>query len=235
MSGATQVDCYNLALGYIGTSLTVQSPTEPTPQAGACNMFWDRARKVVLEQCYWSFATRAVALNLLLDQSQVSSTSQIIYPGWRYIYARPVDCLKAQVVTTQFGIRANPWMSYWWQISNVAYGAPLWGPFRPPWKEALDYTQASPGQQVDILTDQDGAWLIETIDPPNLGIVSETFIDCVALQLALRIAGKVSANRAFVEKCEKTAPLALSRALAQNLNEEQPDAYPESPSIQGRL
>jgi len=235
MAGAGQLDVYNLALSYLGTSQRVQSLTEQTPTAGYCNTFYDRARKVVLEQCYWSWGTKAVALPLLLDQSQLASTSAIIYPGWRYIYSRPNDCLKAQAVTTQFGIRANPWMSYWWQISNVAYGAPLWGPFRPPWKEALDMVQSPQGQAIDILTDQDGAWLIYTTDPPNIAILPETFIDCVAWQLAIRIAGPVSANSRMLENAVKMAPLSLSRALAQNLNEEQPDAYPESPSIQGRL
>ena len=231
MAGAQQLDVYNLALSYLGTSQRVQSLTEQTPAAGYCNTFYPRARKFVLEQGYWSFATRAVALALLVDQVNAASSAAIIYPGWRFIYSRPNDCLKAQAVTSQFGIRANPWMSYWWQNT-----APRWGPFLPPWKESLDYTNvANPGQAIDILTDQDAAWLIYTTDPPNVGLLSETFMDCVALNLALRIAGPVSATPMAKKDTEAKSILALSRALAQNLNEEQTDAYPESPSIQARL
>lgn len=232
---AGQLDAYNLALSYLDLSQRVQSLTEETPQAGYCNTYWNMARRQVLEQCYWSFATKAVALALLLDQTTLTAPSEIIYPGWRYIYARPNDCLKAQAVTTQFGIRTNPWMSYWWQSANITYGAPLWGPFRPPWKEALDMVQDPPGNQIDILTDQDGAWLIYTTDPPNLAILPELFTAVCARNLSIMIAGPASANQKAKEICLKMFPLDLSRALAQNLNEEQPDAYPESPSIQCRL
>jgi hypothetical protein len=232
---STQLDIWNRSLAYLDLAQTVKSLTEGTPQAGACSQFWDAARKFVLERCYWSNATKAVALSLLLDQSQLTSTAAIIFPGWRYIYARPTDCLKAQCVTTQFGIRANPWMSYWWQISNVAYGAPLWGPFRPPWTEILDQINQPAGNSIDILTDQDGAWLIYTTDIPNVAIMPESLADAIAWQLAVFISGPVSANQRAKTNAIKMAPEALSTALAQNLNEQQPDAYPESPSIQARL
>ena len=232
---STQLDVYNSALAYLGLSQRVQSLTEQSQQNSVMGAFWDKARKTVLEQCYWTLATKSAALSLLLDQSLSASTAAIIYPGWRYIYARPTDCLKAQVVTTQFGIRANPWMSYWWQIANVAYGAPLWGPFRPPWTEALDQINQPPGNSIDILTDQDGAWLIYTTDIVNIAIYPEVLADAVAWQLSWMTAGPLSASDKKAERAEKERLLALSRALAQNLNEMQEDAYSESPSIQARL
>lgn len=232
--GGTVLDAWNLSLSRLDVAQRVQSLTENSVQAGACNQFWDRARKQVLEQCYFSFTTKAAALALLLDQETLTATSQIIYPGWRYIYSRPDDCLKAQCVTTQFGIRAYPNMSYWWQNSNVTFGT-RWGPYRPPWKECMDEVQSPPGQSIDILTDQDGAWLIYTTDPPNVTILSETLLDCCAWNLATMIGGPISANQKAKENAMKMFPMALSRALAQNLNEEQPDPYPDSPSIQCRL
>jgi len=233
VAGAQQLDCYNLALSYLDSSQRVQSLTEQSATAGACNTFWDRARKIVLEQCYWSFATRSLALALLLDQQQIPVASQLM-PGWRFIYSRPVDCLKAQAVTTLYGLRAYPSLSYWW--TNSSYQPNITGQFRPPWKEVLDYTNVNaPGQAIDIVTDQDSAWLVYTVDPPNFGILPEVFVDCVAWHLAQRIAGPVSANQKAKERADKNALLSLSRALAQNLNEEQPDAYPQSPSITARL
>ena len=99
----------------------------------------------------------------------------------------------------------------------------------------LDTVQTTPYQAIDIVTDEPNAWLVYTIDPPNLGVCSETFIDCVAAHLAVHIAGPASANQRAKEAVKKEAPLSLSRALAQNLNEQQEDPYPESPSIQVRL
>lgn len=233
MSGAGQLDVYNIALSYLDLSQNIKSLTENSPQAGYCNQFYDRARKIVLEQCYWSFATRAVALTLLVDQ-QTLSTSALYYPGWRFIYQRPVDCLKAQAVTTQLGLRANPYLSYWWNAATSSIPV-MWNNFRPPWNEVLDFVKTPTGQAIDIVTDQDSAWLVYTIDPPNMAILPEVFIDCVAWQLATLIAGPASANQKAKEMALKMAPLSMSRALAQNLNEQQPDDYPASPSIAARM
>lgn len=229
-----QLGIYNLALSYLSLSQRVQSLTETTPTAGYCNTFYDISRKYVLEQCYWSFATKAVALALLRDQSALAPAA-IFYPGWRFIYARPNDCLKAQAVTTYYGIRANPFLGYWWLAGGSGTVAGQLGPFRPPWLEALDQVATNKGQGIDILTDQDAAWLIYTTDPPNVAILPETFADCVAWQLAVRVSGPVSANPKARELAVKMSVLSLSTALAQNLNEQQPDPYPESPSVQARL
>lgn len=231
MSGATNLDIWNLALSYLDLSQRVQSQTEQTAQAGYCRQFYDRARKLVLEQCYWSFATIATALPLLLDQQTITTPSQIVMPGWRYIYARPGACLKAQAVTTQYGLRQNPQMGWYWSRMGSQQ---QWGRFRPPWTEMLDQVQANPGNSIDILTDQDNAWLVYTVDNQNVSIWPEVMIDCVAWQLSTLIAGPASANQKAREVAIKMAKETLGRALAQNLNEQQEDPYPDSPSIQAR-
>jgi len=233
VSGAGQVDVYNLALSRLDLSQRVQSLTEQTPQAGYCNAFYDRARKVVLEQCYWSFATQAGALALLLDQQTLINPSQILYPGWRFIYSRPAGTLKAQAVTTSLGLRAFPHLGYWW--GSQGYWSSNWGRYRPPWAEMLDQVTQPPGNSIDILTDCPYAWLIYTVDAPNVAIWPESMIDCVAWHLSTLIAGPASANQKAKEMALKMAQLSLSRALAQNLNEMQEDPYPESPSIQARF
>ncbi len=233
MSGAAPVDIYNLALSALGTSLTVQNINEPSVQAGVCNRFYDRARKKVLEQCYWSFATKTAALALLLDQETLTSDADIVFPGWRFIYARPADCLKAQAVTTIYGLRVRPALGYWWNNPSMLGGVPSWGPWRPPWAEMLDEVNSPVQQSTDIVTDQDEAWLVYTTDPPTF-LYPETMVECVSLHLAELIAGPISSNGTRVNDVTKLAALSLSRALAQNLNEQQTDPYPDSPSIQAR-
>jgi hypothetical protein len=226
------LDCYNLALAHLDLSQRVESVTEQSVQAKTCSAFYDRARKKVLEQCYFSFSTKTAALALLLDQSTITNVSQTVYPGWRYIYQRPQDCLKAQAVTSWYGLREYPFLSSWWggpQGQNYTG----WGPYKPPWCEMLDQIQTPPGQAIDILTDQGGAWLVYTTDI-DISVASETLLDCVAWELACDIAGPVSANQKAKEAALKMAPLSLSRALAQNLNEQQTDPYPQSPSISAR-
>jgi hypothetical protein len=98
----------------------------------------------------------------------------------------------------------------------------------------LDQLSTPPNGSIDILTDCQQAWLVYTTDI-NIAVASETFLDCVAWQLATLIGGPVSANQKAKEMALKMAALSLSRALAQNLNEQQPDPYPQSPSIQARF
>lgn len=233
MAGAAITDIFNLALSALGTSLTVQNVNEQSVQAGVCTRYYNRARLTVLEQCYWSFATKALALALLLDQETLTSDADILAPGWRYIYARPADCIKAQAVTTLYGLRVRPALGYFWNNPALLGSVPTWGPWRPPWAEMTDEVNDPPQQSIDIVTDQDDAWLVYTTDPP-VAIYPETMVQCVALHLAVLIAGPISANGTQVKNVREDAQLALSRALAQNLNEQQTDPYPDSPSVQAR-
>lgn len=229
---SSQVDVWNLALAYLDTSQTVQSVNDTTEAAGACKRWYDYARKKVLEHCWWDFATKSAALALLLDQSTLSQQSQLAFPGWRYIYARPNDCLRALAVTTQYGMRLNPYTRSWWYDMSQA---PQWGPYRPPWRQTIDVLNTqSPGNAIDILTDQDSAWLVYVQDVTNTNLWSQAFLEAVAWQLAVPIAGPVSANQVAKQNAIKMAKESLTSALSLTLNEQQPDPYPDSPAITAR-
>lgn len=231
---ASQVDIYNLALTHLDISQTVQSVNDNTASAGACNRYYDFARKKVLEGAYWDFATKCAALALLLDQNTFSQPYQIKEPGWRYIYTRPNDCLRSLAVTTQFGLRTNPFMSYWWRAGAMDCTAASWGPFRPPWRESLDQVNTPTGQSVDILSDQDSAWLVYTTDVTNVNMMPFAFQDCLAWSLAEYIAGPLSASQSSKDRAIKMAIASMTTALAVNLNEKQSDPYPDSPAITAR-
>lgn len=226
----TQVDCYNLALTMLDVSQSVQSINDGTPQAGACNRFYDFARKRVLERCYWDFATKTAALALLLDQSTVATQAQLLFPGWRYIYAQPTDCLRGLAVTTQYGVRLNPFTRSWWYDMSQA---PQWGPYRPPWRQCADLFN-SPPQAVNLLTDQDSAWFVYVIDIQNTNMWTQAFMECVAWNLAAKIAGPVSANEAAKAMAIKMADQSIASAMMIQLNSQQPDPYPDSPGITAR-
>ncbi len=94
---ASQVEIYNLALGSIGQSDTVASPTERSKAAQVCTRFWDLARDTVLAEFPWPFATRYEALASLPG----------IAPNWSYQYQYPNDCLRALYVFNE-GYRNPP-------------------------------------------------------------------------------------------------------------------------------
>lgn len=228
---ASQVDVYNLALTFLDISQTVQSINDQSAAAGTLNRYWDFARKRVLENAHWDFATKSVALALILDQSTVPLQANLMFPGWRYIYQRPIDALRVLHVTTQYGLRINPYTRSWWYDMSQA---PQWGPYRPPFREALDLLGNPQGGAIDILTDQDSAWVVYVADVPNVAIWNQAFIEAVAWNLAVPAAGPLSANQEAKKLAVEMSSKSITTALAVTLNERQNDPYPDSPAITAR-
>ncbi len=228
---ASEVDVWNLALTHLDISQQVQSINDDTPAAIQAGRWYDFARKRVLERCYWNMATKTVALQLLLDQSTLSTQSQLVFPGWRYIYQKPIDCLRGLYVTTQYGMRLNPYTRSWWYDMSQA---PQWGPYRPPWRECIDTLQQPPGQSVDILTDQDSAWFVYVQDVTNVGLWTMALMEAVAWNMAVPMAGPLSANQKAKEMAIKMADISITSAMMIDLNQQQPDPYPDSPAITAR-
>lgn len=230
---ASQVDCWNLSLTFLDLSQQIQSVNDQTQPAFLCKRFYDFARQKVLEKAYWDFATKAPALSLVLDQNTLP-TNQIVYPGWRYVYARPTDCLRFLAVTTQYGLRVNPFLAFWWRAGAMDCSAGSWGPFRPPFREVIDQVASPPNQSVNILTDQDSAYGVYVTDVTNVNLWSRSFMEAVAWQLAVPIAGPLSANQNAKKNAETMAERSITSALQVQFGEKQEDPYPDSPAITAR-
>jgi hypothetical protein len=227
---SSQIDFYNLALQSLDLSQTVQTINDPV--AGILNRYWDYARKKVLEKCYWEVATKAVALTLLLDQSTLTLQSQLLFPGWRYIYQKPGDCIRGLYVATQYGMRLNPFTRSWWYDMSQA---PQWGPYRPPWRQA-NFDGTNPNltyKGTGILTDQDSAWFyyVQDID---ISLYTQAMFEAVAWNLAVPIAGPLSANQTAKKNAIDMADKSILSAMMIDLNQSQPDPYPDSPAITAR-
>jgi hypothetical protein len=228
---ASQLDIYNMALAFLDTSQTVQSLNDKSEAAGACNRFYDWARKKTLERAFWDFATKAPALSLVVDQATLAANA-VIYPGWRFVYAKPVDCLRFLAITTQYGLRTNPYRTFWWASDRPFIG---WGPYRPPFLEAIDQVNtAQPNQSVNLLTDQMNAYGVYVTDVTNVGLWSMSFQEAVAWQLAVPIAGPISANQVAKQNAIKMVEQSITTALQVQFGERQDDAYPDSPAITAR-
>jgi hypothetical protein len=230
---ASITDVWNLALTNLDISQTVQSVNDQTAAAGACNRWYDWARQKVLERAHWDFATKTPALSLVLDQNTLTQ-AQVIYPGFRYVYARPLDCFRFLAVTTQYGLRTNPFLAYFWRAGAMDCAAGSWGPFRPPFREVLDQISNPVSQSINILTDQDSAYGVYVTDVKNVGLWSSSFMDAVAWQLAVPIAGPLSANQTAKARAVKMVDSSITTALAISLNERQNDPSPDSPAITAR-
>lgn len=230
---ASVVDVYNQALANLDFSQTVNSVNDASEAAGACNQHYQWARQYVLEKAPWDFAIKTPALSLILDQSTLTP-NQLIYPGWRFVYSRPTDCFRFLSVTTQFGLRVNPFLAFWWRAGAMDCSAGSWGPFRPPYIQRLDQTQSPPGQSINILTDQDAAYGVYVTDVQNVNLWTMAFFSAVAWHLSMKISGPLSANQTARLNAEKMANLSISDAFALSINQSQPDPYPDSPAITAR-
>jgi len=88
------VTLYNLALGLAGINKRVSLPTETSPEAQACELWYPTIRDVVLSAAFWPDAK---ASKYLAIEAQRTSTANWVdgdpEPGWQYSYKRPADCL----------------------------------------------------------------------------------------------------------------------------------------------
>lgn len=82
------VSICNLALSNIGKD-NINALNEGTPEARACNQFYEHVRDMLLQSYPWRWAGKTLSL------AEVANDK----PGaWGYAYQRPTDCLKVREV-----------------------------------------------------------------------------------------------------------------------------------------
>lgn len=84
----------NMALSALGQSIEIASITENSPEARACNRFYEKALKRTLRDFQWPFATKFAAL--ALDEEDPTTE-------WAYAYDLPSDCVQPRRILS--GIR----------------------------------------------------------------------------------------------------------------------------------
>ena len=85
----------NMALSHLGTGKEIASLTENSEEANSIRRFSEEARKKVLEDCEWPFATKFAVLGLV-EETPVENDE------WGYSYRYPSDCLKPRRVLSGF-------------------------------------------------------------------------------------------------------------------------------------
>lgn len=104
------VDIYNWALATVGTKARVQSPTEASPEAEQCTLWYETVRNQVLAAAPWASAKsyKRLALSVERDDDEAWVATDPA-PGWRYAYAYPSDLLRPRFLTTylQFEVGVN--------------------------------------------------------------------------------------------------------------------------------
>lgn len=84
------VQIWNMAMGHLGQTSTIQSENEKSQIASACRTFWPSARRSALSAFDWSFAKTYADLSQLDDGSPTDA--------WGYAYALPLECLSVRFI-----------------------------------------------------------------------------------------------------------------------------------------
>lgn len=217
------VDIANMALSHLSISRTIQSldPPDKSAEAQACAFWYPKMRDWLLKIAPWDFAQACLAL----------ANDTTTFPGWKYAYQYPADCLQLAAVTTQAGQRFGQvfWTQYWGNYSGLNGSIP-----KIPTK--VVQSTMIPGTKA-ILCDLSPtspvyAFYIQAVI--DTALFDPLFGDCLALYVASRIGGPLRANVQQIAMIAQAAQGMRLQALAQSMNESQQDPERVSPSISCR-
>lgn len=214
-----EVDIYNFALGHIGITETVSSPTERSKARETCSRFYGQARDYVLRDFPWPFAYRATTL------AEVEGAT---FPGWTYVYRYPTDCLEARQVTNAAGTR----LRWYGAVSNPAIRATAdgyqsfnWFPPRIPFQISSDDSGRL------ILSDEPGAYLVYTAKVTDTSIYDPMFVNLLSRYLAFLIFPSMRGTERDPSPLFTIYTLEKSAAQAVAFNEHEDDPPREATSI----
>lgn len=224
----TDADISNVALSHLGISVGVTSlnPPDQTPQAKACAFWLPKIRNWVLQSAPWNFAYTNFAL--ASDASEVPNTT-FAFPGWRYAYQYPNDCLQPVAVSTIYGIRYGPtfWSNFWFPWIGLTTTIPKI-PFKVMQSTAVQ-------GQLAIATDIAApAYLFYIQCVTNYQLWDPMALEALGAYLAHRIGGPLRSDPQKRMEALQLGEDLLNRALAQHLNASQQDIARPSPSVTAR-
>jgi hypothetical protein len=233
-----EVDYCNMGLSHLGITTQIQSinPPDATEQAKLSAFWYPKSRDMLLKAAPWDFAYTSVVLASDASVAGPAGTlgTTVAFPGYRYAYVYPNDCLQAVAVTTYAGQRAGAsfWCAYWLPSYGLNYSLP-----KIPYK--IVQSQANPGQKMIVCdiqsTSSSPLYLLYIQGVTNTGLFDPMFGDALGFDMGWRLGmGLRSANPQKVQYCQQVAKQMRLEALAQVLNQAQQDHERDSPSVQAR-
>lgn len=204
-----KVTICNMALGHI-RSASIADLSENSQEAEYCALYYDTARRAVLEAFNWNFARRRLALTLLTTYDDDTKY------GFKYRYQYPSDCLKARYIPKAGSERFDRFH----EINHARYE----GYNRDGNVKAIpakfEVALSENGQERTILTDEPDAWLIYTVDMENTNLFTYEFVIMFSWMLAALLGTPVGGGDKDYKKCMDAYSSLLPDVMANNANEE---------------
>lgn len=198
---SSPIDLCNSALAEIGTQSQINSFTEASAEAFNCQLFYDPMRRSLLRQAPWGFARKQVALSLLDQASNYTTSTPPFYP-FLYSYAYPADCMKLRYLTYQLPVNSTD-VAPVTGIVNV----PVYATRR--FRFLVSTTQDNFGNNTKvILCNVPNAIGVYNYDVQNVDMFDpqfrETLINVLAYKLVIPLSGNISMKLQWKQLAEET-------------------------------
>ena len=215
---ANEVSICNRALTHI-RARTIQSLSESTREARACNTFFEDTRDSVLEDFPWNFASKEQALAELSGES---------FSGWDHVYQYPSDCVKAREIYNSLSqIRHQrvliPGGEYITEVTRVQAD-----------KIEFEIKVKSDFSSRVLLTNQDEAILFYTARVTNPTVFSSEFVDAFSVRLAAELAISIKGNANLRTSLMTHYLTLINQAEASDANEGHKDPSVRNSFVEAR-
>lgn len=170
----SQIILWNKALARLGDTATVASPDERSRQAELCRLFYDSARRSVLQMRDWGFATKTRALAEVLADDPSDKR-------WARTYDYPADAIHLWQV---FPAGSQPIVPHTSDARAVDYLGDRLPEYKLDFEVGINYLN-----QHVVYTNVENAVARFTVDIVDTGRWSPLFNEALSWFLASQIAG----------------------------------------------
>lgn len=204
------VDTCNRALSAVGARSSIDSLTENSAEARACNLHFASVRDGLLRMANWDFATRTTLAALMKsapgtpeNQTPTSGwTSALPPPPWLYQYQYPSDCLRVQSVLPQAASDGATGMSV--PIFSTGNGSSYFGRNigAQRFSVTMDVDDKQNGVTV-LLTNQRQAIIEYTAQVTNAEMFDSLFENAMSAALAAAIGFSLTGDKGLQDRLNK--------------------------------
>lgn len=211
----SEISICNMALSRIKISQRITSFNDKSEAAVNCGLWYPNCRDSLIKSAPWDFARTSVALAV----DPVTT-----FPGWKYAYQFPSNCLQAMAVMGSTGMRVGSisWATWFWPGLYTNYGVP---------KIPFQVIQNASGTGKTIVTDITNAYLYYIAQVTLATMFDQLFVDALAWDIASEIAGPMRADAQWSKLATQMAKSSWLDALEQMMQQMQQDPERDSPSI----
>lgn len=219
----TQLEIANRALLGVGARAQISSlnPSDGSVEADSVSLLWQPTFEQVARTARWNCLRNQVTLSLVAAaQGTPENPSGTSYPlpptPWLYAYAYPSDCLDVQFIVPSLPSNEGGQVP----ATTINNASGTWLPSGGQIPFAVSYAPDSHGSpSLIILTNQDQAQVVYTINQPNPAVWDSLFQAAMVASLGAFLVPALSLSFPLMQLSIKAAEGAITQARVADGNE----------------